>query len=151
MCERVHHINSCVQESSGHYSLVIWSEYCLLRRFCCCSCRTPGQYFSKLNNIHKLVQNRRKFNAYEFDVHQLNNHTHPEEDELSCYRRYYMTSKMRVHKIRGKVHMPIAVICKSCVLLVRTCWAYPVVWPHANWIILSQTIRRGYGSPCAYT
>jgi hypothetical protein len=59
------------------------------------------------------VTQQKKCNAYEFEVHQLNNHIHLEEDELSCYRRYYMTSKMLVHKVCGKVHMPIAAIHKS--------------------------------------
>ena len=116
MCDSVYLIISCDQASGGQYIKVISSEYCLLQRFCWYSCQTPGPYFSKLNSIHKLVQNRRNCNAYGFEVHQLNNHTHPEEDELSCNRRYYMTPMMRVHNVCGNIHMHIAAIHKSWVL-----------------------------------
>ena len=61
MCDNVHLVISCVQASGGQYIKVISSEYCLLQRFCSYFCWTSRPYFSELNNMHKLVQHRRKY------------------------------------------------------------------------------------------
>ena len=46
---------------------------------------------------------------------------------------------------------PLLTITKASMLSAQTFWPHPVMWLHANWTVLSYTIRRWCGSPCAYT
>ena len=45
---------------------------------------------------------------------------------------------------------PLLTITKASMLLVQTCWPHLVMWLYEHWIVLSYTIRRWCGPPCAY-